>query len=93
MSLRLWNQRDEGVQKNHHAQGSENASTLFDPANSFLGATFTEARSWPSPRVFLKEGGGSKGGGWVGLWGGTPPPGDPELLEAPKASKKFFDLN
>ena len=24
---------------------------------------------------------GSKGGGWVGLWAGPPPPGDPELIE------------
>ena len=46
-------------------------------------------------RVLLKGGGGgSKGGGWVGLWGATPPPaGDPQLLEARKARKKFFDLN
>ena len=33
-------------------------------------------------------------GGWVGgAAGGTPPAGDPELLEAPKAAKKFFGLN
>ena len=34
----------------------------------------------------------SKGGGRVGLWGGTPPPPpvDPELLEAPK---EFFGPN
>ena len=28
-------------------------------------------------RVLLKEGGGSKGGGWVGLWGGPPHPRRP----------------
>ena len=44
-------------------------------------------------RVFLKGGGPRWVGGWVGLWGGTPPPGDPELLEAPKAPKKIFGLN
>ena len=45
-------------------------------------------RTGPTTRVSLK-------GGWgVGLWGGPPPPsGDPELLEAPKAPKKFFGLN
>ena len=34
-------------------------------------------------------------GGWVGgaLGGTLPPAGDPELLEAPKAPKKFFGLN
>ena len=31
-------------------------------------------------------------GGGGGLWG-TPPPGDPELLEATKALKKIFGLN
>ena len=36
-------------------------------------------------RVFLKGGGGSRGD--------PPPAGDPELLEAPKASKKFLGLN
>ena len=34
-------------------------------------------------------------GGWVGGVRPTPPPpaGDPELLEAPKATNKFFGLN
>ena len=45
----------------------------------------------PPPEFCLRGGqGGSKGGGWVGLWGGPPPPGDLELLEAPN---KFFGLN
>ena len=42
-------------------------------------------------RVLLGGRGGSKGGGWVGLWGDpSPPPGDPELLEAPEAPKNFL---
>ena len=52
--------------------------------------------TWRGGRVLLKGGGVQGGwvGGWVGLWGGTPPPpGDPELLEAPKAPKKFFGPN
>ena len=31
---------------------------------------------WVEGRILLK-GGGSKGGGWVGLWGGNPPPRRP----------------
>ena len=50
-------------------------------------------------RVLLRGvgvvGGGVQGGGVGGGCGGDPPPpsGDPELLEAPKAAKKFFGLN
>ena len=46
-------------------------------------------------RVFLqKEGGGLREGGGGTVGGGTPPPasGNPELLEAPKAPRKFFGL-
>ena len=44
-------------------------------------------------RVFLR--GGGVQGGWMGgaVGGDPPPPGDPELLEAPKAPKKLFGLN
>ena len=59
------------------------------PGRPYDALTFAAAVA----RVLLKGGGGSKGGGWVGLCPPPPPAGDPELLEAPKAPKKFFGLN
>ena len=44
-------------------------------------------------RLSLKGVGGGVQGGMGGLWGGGGGGGDPELLEAPKAPKKFLGLN
>ena len=66
------------------------------PCPNWTGTAARDAPALSEPvttaRVLLKRGGGVQGGEGGGLWG-DPPPGDPELLEAERAPKKFFGLN
>ena len=64
-----------------------------------LRAQLTRAGNGPGRgsrgvQSFPLGGGGIRGGkGGGGLWEGSPPPpGDPDLLEAPKAPNKLFGL-